>query len=153
MKNNSETFHYHICNSWEYKRLTIINKWAIDVEEPESYFIISLEIIWIIKYNQQQQQLKSYKCRGRTQVYVQHLSHQKLSSMNTDLFPEGSSVNESYQNILGWEEVYSGLKPIIIRSHNNIAVTFHIGKSVVFISSKDYWTLIVWFSNASMRFQ
>lgn len=55
-----------------------------------------------------------------------------------DLFPEGSSVNESYQNILGWEEVYSGLKPIIIRSHNSMAVTFHIGKLVAFISSKDY---------------
>lgn len=68
---------------------------------------------------------------------------QQLSSMNTDLFLGGSSLNENYQNISGWEEVCSELKPIIIRSRKSMEVIFYIGKSVFFTLSKDYRTLTI----------
>lgn len=35
-------FHYHSRYSWKNERQTIMDKWAIDVEEPESYFRLYL---------------------------------------------------------------------------------------------------------------
>lgn len=68
---------------------------------------------------------------------------QQLSFMNTDLFLGGSSFNENDQNISGWEEVCSELKPIMIRSRKSIEVIFYFGKSVFFTLSKDYQTLMI----------
>lgn len=126
--------------SWEYERLIIMNHWTSDVEELKSYFRVNFSwndlsviclFLFICLFSIPQ--LKTDKCGGRTQVYVQHLSHKNLSSVNTDLFLGGSSFNEDYKNIWGLEEVYSGLKPIIFRSHNSMPIKFYIGKMPLYL--------------------